>query len=65
MEFFLINVNIFKRVTSTQIFKVFPILFLKNYQPKILLIPKRCILGWYILFSLSLLKVKIYSYLKF
>lgn len=43
-----------KRITSILVFRVFLcLLFLKNNQPKIILIPKRHILRWQIVFPFS------------
>ena len=51
MKISLINVNIsYKRVTSTLFSELFQcLLFLKNNQPEIFLMPKRYILRWYML----------------
>ena len=51
MEILVINVNVsYRKVTSTWFSELLPcLLFLKNHQPKISLMPKRCILEWYIL----------------
>lgn len=52
----LVNVNVYKRVTSTQFSQpLLNLLFLKITQSKIILIPKRHILGWQVWFSFNVL----------
>ena len=55
MEISLISVNVcFRRVTSTRFSEILPCLvFIQSNQPKIILMPKRHVLRWQILFPFT------------